>query len=71
MPTLQAVERGELPQNHEIMRQIRALSHRLPVLEAERFQPDFFTQVLFLQPFFPRRIVFKFRSDEKEMNEKV
>lgn len=41
---VKAVERGELPQNHEIMRQIRALSHRLPVLEAERFQPHFFNQ---------------------------
>jgi len=41
---VKAVERGELPQNHEIMRQIRALSHRLPVLEPERFQPHFFSQ---------------------------
>jgi len=39
-----AVERGELEHNHEIMRQIRALSHRLPVLEADCFRPEFFTQ---------------------------
>jgi COP9 signalosome complex subunit 6 len=41
---MKAVERGELPRNHEILRQVRALSHRLPVLESSRFQPDFFTQ---------------------------
>jgi len=41
---VKAVEKGELPQNHEIMRQIKALSHRLPVLESERFQPEFLTQ---------------------------
>ena len=41
---VRAVERGELEHNHEIMRQVRALSHRLPVLESERFRPEFFTQ---------------------------
>merc|ERR1712066_537881 len=41
---VKAVERGELEHNHEIMRQIRALSHRLPVLESERFKPEFYTQ---------------------------
>ena len=41
---VRAVERGELEHNHEIMRQIRALSHRLPVLESDRFRPEFFTQ---------------------------
>lgn len=41
---VKAVEKGELPMNHEVMRQIRALTHRLPVLEPERFQDDFFTQ---------------------------
>jgi len=41
---VKAVERGELPHNHEIMRQIRALSHRLPVLESGRFKPEFYTQ---------------------------
>jgi hypothetical protein len=72
---VQSVEKGELPHNHEIMRQvihfqkyhmfqfslifafysvsaetisflqIRALSHRLPVLESDRFSPEFYTQV--------------------------
>ncbi|XP_023320520.1 COP9 signalosome complex subunit 6 [Eurytemora carolleeae] len=41
---MKAVERGDVPRNHEILRQVRALSHRLPVLESSRFQPDFFTQ---------------------------
>jgi len=41
---VRAVERGELEHNHEIMRQIRALSHRLPVLESDRFRPEFYTQ---------------------------
>jgi len=41
---VKAVERGELPHNHEIMRQVRALSHRLPVLEPGRFRPEFYTQ---------------------------
>jgi len=41
---VQAVERGDLPHNHEIMRQVRALSHRLPVLEPGRFRPEYYTQ---------------------------
>jgi len=41
---VKAVDRGEVPHNHEIMRQIRALSHRLPVLESHRFKPEFYTQ---------------------------
>lgn len=41
---VKAVERGDLEHNHEVMRQVRALSHRLPVLESERFRPEFYTQ---------------------------
>ena len=41
---VKAVERGELEHNHEVMRQVRALSHRLPVLESDRFRPEFYTQ---------------------------
>jgi COP9 signalosome complex subunit 6 len=41
---VQAVEKGELPQNHEILRQIKSMSHRLPVLQSDRFNPDFLTQ---------------------------
>eukprot|EP00088_Acartia_fossae_P037829 TRINITY_DN3905_c0_g1_i12.p1 TRINITY_DN3905_c0_g1~~TRINITY_DN3905_c0_g1_i12.p1 ORF type:complete len:328 (-),score=104.68 TRINITY_DN3905_c0_g1_i12:215-1198(-) len=41
---VKAVEKGELPHNHEIMRQIKSLSHRLPVLQSDRFNPQFLTQ---------------------------
>lgn len=41
---VKAVEAGELPHNHEIMRQAKALSDRLPVLEHDRFGPEFYTQ---------------------------
>lgn len=41
---VKAVEAGSLPYNHEIMRQAKALADRLPVLENERFEPDFYTQ---------------------------
>ena len=39
-----AVEAGELPHNHEVMREAKALAARLPVLEADRFRPEFYTQ---------------------------
>jgi len=41
---VQAVEKGEVPKNHEILRQIKSLSHRLPVLQSDRFNPEFLTQ---------------------------
>jgi len=41
---VKAVEKGELPQNHEILRQIKSLSNRLPVLQHDRFQPEFLSQ---------------------------
>lgn len=41
---VKAVEKGDLPYNHEIMRQAKALSSRLPVLENERFEPEFYEQ---------------------------
>lgn len=41
---IKAVEAGELPNNHEIMRQAKALSDRLPVLEPDHFTPEFYTQ---------------------------
>jgi COP9 signalosome complex subunit 6 len=41
---VRAVDAGEMPHNHEIMREAKALSSRLPVLEAERFKPEFYTQ---------------------------
>jgi len=41
---VKAVEAGELPHNHEVMREAKALAARLPVLEADRFRPEFYTQ---------------------------
>jgi hypothetical protein len=41
---VRAVEAGEMPHNHEIEREANTLSSRLPVLEAERSKPEFYTQ---------------------------
>lgn len=41
---VKAVEAGELPLNHEIIRDAQALASRLPVLHADHFQPQFYTQ---------------------------
>ena len=41
---VKAVEAGQLPHNHQIMREAKALADRLPVLESERFRPEFYTQ---------------------------
>lgn len=41
---VKAVESGQLPHNHEIMREAKALADRLPVLEADRFKPEYYTQ---------------------------
>jgi len=42
---VRAVEAGELPHNHEILREAKALADRLPVLESnDKFKPEFYTQ---------------------------
>lgn len=41
---VKAVEEGKLPLNHEIIREAQALTARLPVLESDHFQPQFYTQ---------------------------
>ncbi|XP_071455298.1 COP9 signalosome complex subunit 6 [Hetaerina americana] len=41
---VQAVQSGELPTNHEVMREAYSLSHRLPVLQGPRFRADFYNQ---------------------------
>ena len=41
---VKAVESGQLPHNHDIMREVKALADRLPVLENEQFTPEFYTQ---------------------------
>ena len=41
---VKAVEAGQLPLNHEVIREANALIARLPVLQSERFQPQFYKQ---------------------------
>jgi COP9 signalosome complex subunit 6 len=41
---VRAVQAGELPKNHEILREAYSLSHRLPVLQSARFRADFYNQ---------------------------
>uniref|UniRef100_A0A2P2HZ46 COP9 signalosome complex subunit 6 n=1 Tax=Hirondellea gigas TaxID=1518452 RepID=A0A2P2HZ46_9CRUS len=41
---VEACERGELPMDHELMRLISSLAHRLPLLDTEHFNEQFFTQ---------------------------
>ncbi|XP_014671204.1 PREDICTED: COP9 signalosome complex subunit 6-like isoform X2 [Priapulus caudatus] len=41
---VKAVQSGELPQNHEILRDIYSLGNRLPVVSNETFKSDFFNQ---------------------------
>lgn len=45
MEYVNAVEAGELPFNHEILREAKAMTDRLPVLvSSEKFDPEFYTQ---------------------------
>ncbi|KAB7496387.1 COP9 signalosome complex subunit 6 [Armadillidium nasatum] len=41
---VRATQKGEVPFNHEIIRQINALSHRLPVLSSPKFREEFYNQ---------------------------
>ena len=41
---IKAVEAGELTYNHDIIREAQALIARLPVLQADLFQPQFYNQ---------------------------
>ncbi|KAK7921906.1 hypothetical protein WMY93_008808 [Mugilogobius chulae] len=41
---VKAVEAGEVPFNHEILREANALCHRLPVLSTMKFKTDFYDQ---------------------------
>ncbi|KAG1678117.1 COP9 signalosome complex subunit 6 [Nymphon striatum] len=41
---VKAVQNGDLPANHEILREGHSLCHRLPVLNSEKFKGDFFNQ---------------------------
>ncbi|KAK9888524.1 hypothetical protein WA026_000775 [Henosepilachna vigintioctopunctata] len=41
---IKAVESGQLPRNHEILREAYSLCHRLPVMQSVRFRQDFYNQ---------------------------
>lgn len=41
---LRAVQAEQLPLNHEILREASSLSHRLPVLQTQKFRTDFYKQ---------------------------
>jgi len=40
---IRAMERGEVPKSHEILREAKSLIHRLPVLNSEIFQEEYYT----------------------------
>jgi len=41
---VKAVEKGEAPMCHDALRLAKSLSHRLPVIQPERFKADFYEQ---------------------------
>nr|XP_023024626.1 COP9 signalosome complex subunit 6 [Leptinotarsa decemlineata] len=41
---MKAVQDGQLPRNHEILREAYSLCHRLPVVDGKRFRQDFYNQ---------------------------
>lgn len=41
---MKAVQNGQLPRNHEILREAYSLCHRLPVIHGSRFRQDFYNQ---------------------------
>lgn len=47
---VKASQRGEVEFNHEILRQVNALAHRLPVLNSEKFRGEFYNVSLFNVP---------------------
>ena len=41
---VRAVQAGELPVNHDILREAFSLSNRLPVLQSPKFKAEFYNQ---------------------------
>lgn len=41
---IKATESGQIPKNHDILREAYSLCHRLPVLNTERFRDEFYNQ---------------------------
>lgn len=40
---IRAMERGEVPKSHDVLREAKSLTHRLPVLNSEIFQEEYYT----------------------------
>lgn len=40
---IRAMERGEVPKSHDVLREAKSLTHRLPVLSSELFQEEYYT----------------------------
>ena len=41
---------GEIPKNHDILREAYSLCYRLPVLNTDKFKEDFFNVSIFYRP---------------------
>lgn len=41
---MKAVQSGQIPKNHDILREAYSLCHRLPVFQSTRFRQDFYNQ---------------------------
>lgn len=41
---IQAVEKGEVPKDHDVLREVYSLCYRLPVLSTLRFKEDYYNQ---------------------------
>lgn len=39
---MKAVQSGQLPSNHEVLREAYSLCHRLPVVQHQKFRQDFY-----------------------------
>lgn len=42
---IQAMKRGEVPKSHEVLREAKSLTHRLPVLNSDIFQQEYYTVI--------------------------
>ena len=44
---IQAMKRGEVPKSHEVLREAKSLTHRLPVLNSDMFQQEYYTVYIY------------------------
>lgn len=53
---MKAVQNGQLPTNHEILREVYSLCHRLPVIQSPRFRQDFYNVSILCNMLFCRSL---------------